>query len=263
MTDIYKAWVDLGIDGFRIDTVKHVNMEFWQKFAPAILDHAKTGPGNDEFFMFGEVYDANPAFMSTYTTAGNAPGDARLRLPVRRAAVRPRQSQQCSPRPVRRRRLLHRRRLQRLRAAHLPRQPRHGPAVALLDQGGLHRRRAAAAAHPRQPADVPRPRPAGDVLRRRAGLHRFRRRQGRPPGHVCHPDPEVHRRGQPVRRGLQGALRHRYARSTTTIKQMSALRLRTRRSRTAPRSSGTPRPRRASSPSAGSTRGARTSTSSR
>jgi hypothetical protein len=29
MTEIYQAWVDFGIDGFRIDTVKHVNMEFW------------------------------------------------------------------------------------------------------------------------------------------------------------------------------------------------------------------------------------------
>ena len=33
-SDIYKAWVDFGIDGFRIDTVKHVNLEFWQKFGP-------------------------------------------------------------------------------------------------------------------------------------------------------------------------------------------------------------------------------------
>ena len=40
MTDIYKTWVDFGIDGFRIDTVKHVNLEFWQQFAPAIRDHA-------------------------------------------------------------------------------------------------------------------------------------------------------------------------------------------------------------------------------
>ena len=31
MTEIYQRWVDFGIDGFRIDTVKHVNMEFWQK----------------------------------------------------------------------------------------------------------------------------------------------------------------------------------------------------------------------------------------
>ena len=72
MEDIYKAWVDLGIDGFRIDTVKHVNTEFWQQFSPAILDHAKE-EGNDDFFMFGEVYDANPAFMSTYTTTGKLP----------------------------------------------------------------------------------------------------------------------------------------------------------------------------------------------
>ena len=34
MGDIYKKWVDFGIDGFRIDTVKHVNIEFWQKFVP-------------------------------------------------------------------------------------------------------------------------------------------------------------------------------------------------------------------------------------
>ncbi len=69
MGDIYAAWVDLGIDGFRIDTVKHVNMEFWQQFSPRILDHA-AAIGNDDFFMFGEIYDANPEFMSRYTTAG-------------------------------------------------------------------------------------------------------------------------------------------------------------------------------------------------
>ena len=41
MGDIYKKWVDFGIDGFRIDTVKHVNLEFWQKFVPDILDEAE------------------------------------------------------------------------------------------------------------------------------------------------------------------------------------------------------------------------------
>ena len=43
MTDVYKTWVDFGIDGFRIDTVKHVNMEFWQEFAPAIRAEAQSG----------------------------------------------------------------------------------------------------------------------------------------------------------------------------------------------------------------------------
>ena len=69
MTKIYQTWADFGIDGFRIDTVKHVNTEFWQQFSPAVLDHARK-TGNKDFFMFGEVYDASPAFMSTYTTSG-------------------------------------------------------------------------------------------------------------------------------------------------------------------------------------------------
>lgn len=72
MGEIYKAWVDLGIDGFRIDTVKHVNMDFWKKFSPDVMSHAKA-VGNDDFFMFGEVYDSRPELMSQYTTAGKLP----------------------------------------------------------------------------------------------------------------------------------------------------------------------------------------------
>ena len=70
MIDIYKTWVeDAGVDGFRIDTVKHVNMDFWKQFGPALQGHAAS-VGNDDFFMFGEVYDADPRFMSQYTTEG-------------------------------------------------------------------------------------------------------------------------------------------------------------------------------------------------
>ena len=70
MVDIYKTWVQqAGVDGFRIDTVKHVNMEFWQRFGPALTGYAAS-LGNDDFFMFGEVFDANPEFMSRYTTQG-------------------------------------------------------------------------------------------------------------------------------------------------------------------------------------------------
>jgi pullulanase-type alpha-1,6-glucosidase len=72
MEDIYKAWVDFGVDGFRIDTVKHVNMEFWQSFSPAMLAQARHD-GNDDFFMFGEVFDSRPSFMSQYTTTGTLP----------------------------------------------------------------------------------------------------------------------------------------------------------------------------------------------
>ena len=69
MIEIYKFWSTFGIDGFRIDTVKHVNIEFWQKFAPEVLGAAHD-KGFDDFFMFGEVFDANPAAMSRYTTEG-------------------------------------------------------------------------------------------------------------------------------------------------------------------------------------------------
>ena len=69
LIDIYRSWAAFGVDGFRIDTVKHVNMEFWQKFSPAVLDAAHAA-GKKDFFMFGEVYDSNPSFMSRYTTTG-------------------------------------------------------------------------------------------------------------------------------------------------------------------------------------------------
>ncbi|WP_245866566.1 pullulanase-type alpha-1,6-glucosidase [Serinibacter salmoneus] len=63
--EIYEAWVDLGIDGFRIDTVKHVNFEFWELFSAAIAEHADA-VGNPDFFAFGEVYDADAALLSPY-----------------------------------------------------------------------------------------------------------------------------------------------------------------------------------------------------
>ncbi|WP_457965559.1 alpha-amylase family glycosyl hydrolase [Arthrobacter sp. D1-29] len=68
MKDIYKTWIrDFGIDGFRIDTMKHVNDEFWQQFGPEVLSYAKE-QGKDEFFMFGEVFDSSKNVLSKFTT---------------------------------------------------------------------------------------------------------------------------------------------------------------------------------------------------
>lgn len=73
LIDIHKSWItNFGIDGFRIDTMKHVNAEFWQKFAPAILDHAKAA-GKPDFFIFGEVFSGNVNLLSYYTTAASMP----------------------------------------------------------------------------------------------------------------------------------------------------------------------------------------------
>ncbi len=99
----------------------------------------------------------------------------RLRLPGRGHRLRQGRRDDQAPRLLRRRRLLHRHRLQRVLAADLPRQPRHGPHRHLP-----RRQRPRPRARPARPRpDVPHPRPAGRLLRRRAGLHRRRRGQGR------------------------------------------------------------------------------------
>jgi alpha-amylase len=68
MTDIYEHWIsDFGVDGFRIDTMKHVNDEFWQSFGPRVLRFAHDH-GKRDFFMFGEVFDTSKSFTSHFTT---------------------------------------------------------------------------------------------------------------------------------------------------------------------------------------------------
>nr|WBO77588.1 pullulanase-type alpha-1,6-glucosidase [Streptomyces sp. SBE_14.2] len=84
MEKIYQRWVkDFRIDGFRIDTVKHVNMEFWTQWATA-LDAYAAKQGRDDFFMFGEVYSADTSITSPYVTQGRL--DATLDFPFQEAA---------------------------------------------------------------------------------------------------------------------------------------------------------------------------------
>ena len=125
-----------------------------------------------------------------------APGRARLPLPEPSPLLRVRVVDHRPRGPLRRRRLLHRRRLERLQPADLPRQPRHGPDRQLPPhrQRGRDRRRAARARRACALADVSRAWPPRRLLRRRAGLHRRRRRQGRTAGHVPEPGGLVQRR---------------------------------------------------------------------
>ncbi|GGR66489.1 MULTISPECIES: pullulanase-type alpha-1,6-glucosidase [Streptomyces] len=84
MERIYQRWVrDFAVDGFRIDTVKHVNMEFWTQWATA-LDRYAAERGRKDFFMFGEVYSADPAVTAPYVTRGRL--DATLDFPFQDAA---------------------------------------------------------------------------------------------------------------------------------------------------------------------------------
>ncbi|MFD9291733.1 pullulanase-type alpha-1,6-glucosidase [Streptomyces sp. NPDC060030] len=84
MEKIYEKWVrDFDIDGFRIDTVKHVDMDFWTQWATA-LDGYAAKHGRDDFFMFGEVYSSDTAITSPYVTRGRL--DATLDFPFQEAA---------------------------------------------------------------------------------------------------------------------------------------------------------------------------------
>ncbi len=75
MIEIFGDWIDrFGIDGFRIDTVKHVNSEFWQAFVPAIQQRARDA-GIPNFHIFGEVYwgGPQPGGLHQYTIRDQMP----------------------------------------------------------------------------------------------------------------------------------------------------------------------------------------------
>jgi glycosidase len=67
MEAIYEYWIQqAGFDGFRVDTVKHVEMEFWKEWCPAIHAFA-AAHGRPNFFIFGEVYDGSDALCGSFT----------------------------------------------------------------------------------------------------------------------------------------------------------------------------------------------------
>ncbi|MEU2114447.1 pullulanase-type alpha-1,6-glucosidase [Streptomyces sp. NPDC016459] len=84
MKRIYEKWVrDFKIDGFRIDTVKHVDLDFWTQWATALDAYAQKR-GREDFFMFGEVYSADPTVTAPYVTRGRL--DSTLDFPFQDAA---------------------------------------------------------------------------------------------------------------------------------------------------------------------------------
>lgn len=51
LIDAYNQYIDMGVDGFRIDTVKHISrLTFNNEFIPAFKER-----GGDDFFIFGET----------------------------------------------------------------------------------------------------------------------------------------------------------------------------------------------------------------
>ncbi|KQO09178.1 alpha-amylase family glycosyl hydrolase [Sphingomonas sp. Leaf242] len=87
MIDIIGSWIDrFKVDGFRIDTARHVNPEFWAQFVPAMLTRAQAN-GIPNFHIFGEVSDheIRPAVLAQHTIVDKLP--AVLDFAFRQAVV--------------------------------------------------------------------------------------------------------------------------------------------------------------------------------
>lgn len=77
ITAFAKLVREYDFDGFRIDTLKHVEHEFWQDFAPAIRGYVRGEQGlygveplsrpKKNWFMFGEAFDGDDALLGEYT----------------------------------------------------------------------------------------------------------------------------------------------------------------------------------------------------
>lgn len=64
---IWRWWMEqTGCDGFRVDTVKHVEIDFWHAFIAAMKEHARR-LGRGDFFIFGEVFEYDDATCASYT----------------------------------------------------------------------------------------------------------------------------------------------------------------------------------------------------
>lgn len=75
MIAIYRQWIeDFGIDGYRIDTARHVDPGFWQAFIPPMLEAAKA-KGIPNFTIFGEVAREEPSngYIAQYTRRDGYP----------------------------------------------------------------------------------------------------------------------------------------------------------------------------------------------
>lgn len=90
LVEIYKHWINVGdFDGFRLDTVKHVDIGAWQYFNSQIRAYANS-IGKTNFFQFGEVFHGDDTYVGRYTgtKAGGAfANDSVLDFPLYYKAI--------------------------------------------------------------------------------------------------------------------------------------------------------------------------------
>ncbi|MEJ7792011.1 MAG: alpha-amylase family glycosyl hydrolase [Gaiellaceae bacterium] len=86
LADIYASWIArYKVDGFRIDTAKHVNAAFFKLWLPKIRAAARAA-GVTDFELFGEVFQTDAIDLSRYVRTRGLPNV--LDFPFQDAAVR-------------------------------------------------------------------------------------------------------------------------------------------------------------------------------
>ena len=142
---IYGDWVRrYKLDGFRVDTAKHVDHAFFRSWAPKVRAAARTA-GVADFEIFGEVFTTDTAELATFVRDRRRAERHRLPAPGLARALRGRLLGLAWDRDAPRRgRLLPRRRRRRTDARDVPREPRRRPG-GTAHQAADGRRRVRAA----------------------------------------------------------------------------------------------------------------------
>lgn len=65
---------EIGVDGLRIDTVKHVHHAFWDAFTERLRERLEPGHAK-KLILFGEVYSGDPSALGQYTYREDWPED--------------------------------------------------------------------------------------------------------------------------------------------------------------------------------------------
>lgn len=71
---VYADWIkNYGIDGFRIDTAKHVDSKFFPRWIPKLIEYAGIDPAKTGFDMFGEVYNSSTDVLAEFMRIDRLP----------------------------------------------------------------------------------------------------------------------------------------------------------------------------------------------
>ncbi len=86
LVDVFAGWITrYRIDGFRIDTAKHVERGFFGEWVPKIMSAARAA-GVPDFQLFGEAFESNAIELATYVRNRGLPNV--LDFPMQDAVAR-------------------------------------------------------------------------------------------------------------------------------------------------------------------------------